>query len=282
MSDPPKKNVPDSRSMISALSAKERELSRMARSLLESNSGDESEALAWFELVEQAAVSLRSTARDLEEMGAAGLLNEPQAPLPSMEARALTSAKGILSGHATVIPVSEILSFLSDVGKSGVLWVEADKEGFLVQLDRGSVVYAQGDSPPRGQRLGEILVRHRVLTAEQVENAINEASKSKEVLGTYMMEHELITKQELSAALAEQAQLIFDRMFDAEDSSYQFEDGQRMVESEDMHLNVIQLLLESARANDEANSFFGEQFGISIGRPEGMPDSGGDPARASA
>lgn len=282
MSDPSPQSAPDSRAMISLLSGKERELSRTARSLLESGNGNDAQALAWFELVESAAVSLRATVRDLEELAAKGLLAEPEAPLPSMETRKLTSSKGVLSGHASVIPVSEFLGFLSDIGKSGVLWVETEKEGFLVQLEKGSVVYAQGDSPPRGQRLGEILVRHRVLSLEDLERAIADSAESKEVLGTYLMKHELINKKQLTMALAEQAQLIFDRMFSSDDSSYQFEDGQRMVDSHDMHLNVIQLLLESARANDEANSLFGDMFGVSLGRSDDLLGLEGNQAQASA
>ncbi len=280
MSPSPPQPEPDLPSIARSLSGKERELSKLARELLERGRAGKVDGDAWFALVEQAVVSLRRLSRDLEapapsagETASGEKLKATNGDLPSerkaaaqrLEDRPLSSSSGVLAGHASVVPVSEMLGFLSGLGKSGVLWVETEKEGFLVQLESGSVVYAQGDSPPKGQRLGEILMRNGAIARQLLEQAIQDAASQQRVLGEYLMREKMITRTDLARALSEQAQQIFDRMFTAVDASYQFEDRQRMVDSEDVRLNVIQLLLESARANDEARSLFESQLGFPIG-----------------
>jgi hypothetical protein len=244
----------DMRTLARALAEKERDLSRQAREFLERSDAGSNDA--WFALVEQAVVQLRRTARELEACSPNGTATNGASKDSLQKADLRTRperkvADNVLSGHASVAAVSEVLGFLSAMGKSGVLWVDVPTECFLVQLKHGSVVYAQGDNPPKGQRLGEILMGRQTITEEVLRTALERASASHEVLGGYLVRENLISQVQLSSALAEQAQMIFHRMFGNPDATYQFEDGVRMVESQDVRLNVIQLLLESARVNDE-------------------------------
>jgi hypothetical protein len=55
-------------------------------------------------------------------------------------------------------------------------------------------------------------------------------------------------------------------MFGTPDASYHFEDGVRMVESQDVRLNVIQLLLESARVSDEGRMHLQAGVPVSLAR----------------
>lgn len=177
-----------------------------------------------------------------------------------------TRAGGVMSGRSSAVTASEILGFLSSLRKSGMLWVETEQETFLVQLHAGAVVYAHGDLPPQGQRLGEILVKDGALSQARLEAALEAAGDERTVLGTYLVREQVISPGALSCALARQAQMIFDRMFEADDAEWQFEAGTRLVDSEDMRLNVIQLLLESARVNDEHRRLLETQVGLPIGK----------------
>jgi hypothetical protein len=273
MSDPSESAPLDPRQLARSLTGIERELSRDARGLVDQRPSDPE---AWFGLVERVAVRLRRTARELETAAPPARLRPPSAlqepaedeapPAPALPRseraprqrdvegpQPLSSAASVVAGTATVVPVSELLSFLSGLRRSGVLWVETEREGFLVQLQEGSVVYAQGDNPPQGQLLGEILIAQRSLTRDSLEQALTAAAREKEVLGAYLVREGRITHEDLTRALQTQVQMIFDRMFDSLDARWQFEDGVRMVESADVWLNVIQLLLESARASDESH-----------------------------
>jgi hypothetical protein len=187
------------------------------------------------------------------------------------------AAQGTVSGPSSVVTVAEILGFLSSMRKSGTLCVETPKESFLVQLQEGAVVYAQGDLPQEGDLLGQILVQQGALTAEALEGALEEvhsgAAGRRTVLGAYLVRRELISAHALGRALARQAQGTFNRMFAAVDALWRFEASVRMIDTADMHLNVIQLLLESARVNDEHFQRLQCDVGIPIARLMADPDA---------
>jgi hypothetical protein len=261
----PQKPV-DPKSLARQLSDAERELSRRAREGLEGSQGPED----WFGLLEQAVVHLRRTARELDALPGATPPSEagrrPEDAVDMSGHRRCAHADNVLIGHASVASVSEVLGFLSAMGKSGVLWVDVPQESFLVQLKDGAVVYAQGDNPPQGQRLGEILVRQGAVEAEDMRHALRQAADASEVLGAYLVRSGTITPAHLSRALADQAQMIFHRMFGNPEASYHFEDGVRMVDSQDVRLNVIQLLLESARVSDEGRMHLQAGVPVSLAR----------------
>jgi hypothetical protein len=231
------------------LAGAESELSREARAMVERQIGDPE---AWSSLVERTGSLLRRLAGELEALPSRG---------PS-----LSSADGVVSGSAEVIPVSDLLPFLSALRRTGMLWVETEREGFLVQVREGAVVYAQGDNPPRGQLLGEILVADGVLEREPLERAVEQAAQEKVVLGAWLVRRELVTPEQLTRALSRQVQMIFDRMFGSSDARWQYEDGVAMIDSVDIRLNVIQLLLESARASDEDQVRTALDLGLPLAR----------------
>jgi hypothetical protein len=284
---------PELRSLVSELFGVERELAQQGSSLAQQGAGD---ASAWLMLVEQAAARLRSSAQRLEEAivtaapatpgggdalrsedetalsalfsGAAGSTDDEagEEESPAAAERPLSSAEGVLAGHAAVVPVSELLGFLSGLRKTGMLWVDTPRESFLLQLQEGAVIYAHGDNPPQGQLLGEILVRNEALERDKLAWALVESTAGKDVLGGHLVRKGLISQEELTRALAEQVQMIFDRLFSSADATYQFELEGRLMDSADVRLNVIQLLLESARANDECRQRVEAGVGVPLAK----------------
>lgn len=256
----------DPRGLARALAGEESELSRTARQLADRHEVD---LEVWLGLVERAAVALRRAARDLERgpLPSAPEAGSARAALRSPDtAPPLASSEGVVSGHSSVVPVSDLLAFLSGLRRSGMLWVETEREGFLVQLRDGAVVYAQGDNPPKDQLLGEILVQAGALERTALESELKAAATDRSVLGAWLVRSGRISQGDLTSALATQVQMIFDRMFGARDARWQFEDGAHMVESSDVRLNVIQLLLESARASDESLASAALELGLPLAR----------------
>lgn len=186
------------------------------------------------------------------------------------ERRAATAGagkrSGVLSGHSSVASVSEVLGWLSSLKKSGVLRLQTQLENFTLQLQDGAVVFAQGDLPRENQLLGQMLVSNDALPEQGLEAALEAASRERTVLGAYLLRENLITRDTLARALARQAQLIFDRMFSATDATWRFEIESRVIDSLDMRLNVIQLLLESARVDDEHRRGLEQGVGVPLAR----------------
>jgi hypothetical protein len=283
---------PHLRSLVSELFGVERDLAQQGSSLAQQGAGD---ASAWLMLVEQAAARLRNSAQRLEEaivtgrtdredglvspedqalealFSGAGSSADPGTPDEEASGelqRPLSTAEGVLAGHAAVVPISDLLGFLSGLRKSGMLWVDTSRESFLLQLREGAVIYAHGDNPPEGQLLGEILVRNKALERDRLAWALVESTASKDVLGSHLVNKGLISQEDLTRALAEQVQMIFDRLFASQDATYQFELGGRLMDSADVSLNVIQLLLESARANDECRQAVEAGVGVPLARAD--------------
>lgn len=156
-----------------------------------------------------------------------------------------------LRGHSQAVTVPEILGFVASIRKSGVLRINSPDEAFLIHLRDGQVVYAQGDNPPKGQLLGEILVAQGATTQEEIERVVERDPVTKDVLGRAMLKLGLVTKEALCIALAFQVQCLFHRLFQVEGAVFQFDEGTPPVQADDIRLNVTSLLLESARSTDE-------------------------------
>lgn len=185
--------------------------------------------------------------------------DEPAPALPaghaaksSFAAKPSNPLEASLCGDGRSILVFEILGLLSNLSKSGLLWVTTARERFLLQLENGRIVYAQSDRPPAGARLGEILLARGALSSEELAAGLAAARAACQPLGAWLLGANQVTSADLHAALTEQVQRVFNRMFAAPESTYQFEQGKRLARSEDVRLNVVQLLLESARASDES------------------------------
>jgi hypothetical protein len=156
-----------------------------------------------------------------------------------------------LRGEGQVLPIPEVLGVVSSLHKTGMLWVESATENFLVQIADGIVVFAQGDCPPPGGRIGEILIDRGFLNEVQIKGVLEHTDRRTNLFGKSLLGAGVITAAHLEEALGFQTQQIFHRLFTAEDARFEFLTGMSKLTHEDIHLNVTQLLLESARVADE-------------------------------
>lgn len=156
-----------------------------------------------------------------------------------------------LRGHTQAITIPEVLGFVASLRKCGVLRVKTAAEAFLIQLDQGEVIYAVGDNPPQGERLGELLIGRGQISIDALESVLASGVDEGAMLGTALVQRGLVTPEQLRCALRFQVQSIFHRVFCAEDAIYQFDEGVALRVPADIRLNVTSLLLESARSSDE-------------------------------
>ncbi len=173
------------------------------------------------------------------------LSTKKRRPQPSTEPRI------DLQGNAWTIPVTELVNFLSHSGKSGVLWVTTSLETFLLEFNRGNLVHATSSATPREFRLGEILLREKLLDATELELKLQNARSADDLLGSFLVRSGRLTPQQLQRALSIQVQELFHRLMDADNAIYRFQDGVQMLRAQELAVNITQLLLESARKKDE-------------------------------
>jgi hypothetical protein len=156
-----------------------------------------------------------------------------------------------LEGNAWTIPVTELVGFLSHSGKTGLLWVTSPVETFVLEFARGSLVHATSNAPPVSFRLGEILLKEKLLEPAELERVLNHARSADDLLGSFLVRSGRLRHEDLQRALAIQVQQLFHRLMDAENALYRFQEGAQLLRSHGLEVNITQLLLESARKKDE-------------------------------
>jgi len=162
-----------------------------------------------------------------------------------------------LQGNSWTIPLSELIGFLAYGRKTGVLWVDGADENFLIGLEEGRLMHATSDHTPEGLRLGEILVGLGFLTRRQLERFLSSnerATEESELTGEMLLESGMISDEELEAALTHQVQHLFHRLIDTRNAIFRFREGMQVTLAYTVDLNIPQLLLESARVQDELSN----------------------------
>lgn len=156
--------------------------------------------------------------------------------------------------YGQFVPAPDLIGFLSTYHRTGILEVEAPGEMFVVEFEEGDIVHAQSNHMPDGQRLGDILVSKGNIEREALEKVRRDNPGGR--LGELLLENGLVDQDQLLAALQTQIQLLFNRMFDAPTTRFTFWAGPPLRADEKVRLNATSLLLEGARASDEAKWFW--------------------------
>jgi len=160
-----------------------------------------------------------------------------------------------LQGNSWTIQLAELIGFLAYGRKTGVLWVDAVDENFLLGMKNGRLLHATSDRTPEGLRLGEVLVALGYLTRPQLERfLVAIGSEEKQLTGEALLEAGMITVEELQAALTHQVQRLFQRLLDTRNAIFKFREGMQVALACQVDLDVPKLLLEAARLRDERSS----------------------------
>jgi hypothetical protein len=175
-------------------------------------------------------------------VGGAG--RAPSQSAPSERHRLLLHAK------VGLVSTPDFVAFLCQAQQSGILQVFTAKEVFSIEIEDGDVVHAHSDGAPAGERLGDILVQQGVLDTEQLGKLLTGDARAR--LGSRMLEQQLVSRDELVTALETQIRHLFHRLFTAEPREFLFWGGPCLLAEQSLRLNANMLLLDSARAADEA------------------------------
>ena len=156
-------------------------------------------------------------------------------------------------GNSWSVPISELLSFLAFSRKTGVLWVDTPEENFLLGLSDGLLMHASSDRTPEGLRLGEIMVGFGYLTRRQLDRFISGLEGTPgSAMGESLLASGLVTQDELHRTLAYQVQQLVNRLVNTTHAIFRFREGFEVPHAHQVRLNINQVLLTSARVQDES------------------------------
>jgi tetratricopeptide (TPR) repeat protein len=156
-----------------------------------------------------------------------------------------------IKGSLKEASLPDVLQLLALGNKTGCLAV-ADRQNFgYVYFDEGRICYASIVN--RRDRLGDLLKRSHVITAEQLEGAIRLQEQRREKrLGEILVEMGALTREDLQRFVQLQIEESVYFLFTWTSGTFNFEAGVRPEQQEFLvSINPESLLLEGARRVDE-------------------------------
>ncbi|MDF1836527.1 MAG: DUF4388 domain-containing protein [Planctomycetota bacterium] len=160
--------------------------------------------------------------------------------------------EGVLQGHGAVVELPDLIGMIRGQGMTGVLTLDMPKETVQMHFQLGQLVHAYSESAPRDLRLGEILVTQEAISRERMDSLLFCHQDSPQMLGETLLNGGLVSPEQLQEALNHQIQSLFNRIFEnRKQASFKFVPGLPETKAQRAQVNVMQLLLDSARAFDE-------------------------------
>jgi hypothetical protein len=161
-----------------------------------------------------------------------------------------------IRGTTDVMSVPDLVSTLSNFGKTGTLALRTDSSMFVFEFQEGRIVHAATNAPSPDMRLGTILVAQNKLTEAQLQASLTESETANQMLGNHLVRSSTVTESDLRKALDVQVHRIFELAFGLRDARFTFVDGSVSDIAQRTAVNTTELLLETARQIDMAATAF--------------------------
>ncbi len=157
-----------------------------------------------------------------------------------------------LTGTLKDFGIAEILQLIGQQSKSGVLHLKARNDEIHVVMWNGSVVSAEYAGRKARDKLGNLLVRADLITADQLEEALGSQKRTLRRLGDIFVELGMVTKEQLREMTALQTTQTIYKLFDWKSGTYAFEPREVTFDRETVSpLRCESVLMEGYRIIDE-------------------------------
>lgn len=157
----------------------------------------------------------------------------------------------MLQGFTSAFSVPDLFHLLRSKATSGVLRIGLKSEVIAFHFQFGGLVRACSDNPPPESRLGEILVLRGSLQRRALRSLLAQHTGVDGPLGRSLVRHQLVSREELRAALAEQYQRVIRRALAFVGVPFLFSAVEIAEPYDEMTFDVQHLLLEATRVSDE-------------------------------
>ncbi len=163
---------------------------------------------------------------------------------------------GKLAGDVSVFSIADLLQYLASNAKEGLLSITMGEHRKTIYFSPNGIRLLRTTSR-RTNSLGEILIRTRKITREQLDQYLEMQKKTGKKLGEIVGRLGIVTKKDIDQALKEQvAEEIFD-LFSWPTASFEFVEGAPLVQPDTpladhvLDANAGAIMMEAARRNDE-------------------------------
>lgn len=159
-----------------------------------------------------------------------------------------------LQGSIEKFTLPEIFQLIATGRKTGTLAVQQDDNIVMVYFKEGNVFYAYG--PQQTYHIGQLLKELKILTAEQLEEAVRIQSESENSrrLGEILISRQFIEKGDLETVVKTQIEELLYSLLGWQDGSFKFYENQHPTEEEiKVRVSIENVILEGLRRLDEKN-----------------------------
>jgi len=164
-----------------------------------------------------------------------------------------------LAGSLKEFGLADILQLIFYQKKSGALTLKSRFDMVRVLFNEGNIVTAESAKRRVEGRLGRVLLRKGVVTAEALKAAMAEHKKTRKKLGHILIEHNLVTREEIQRVLTDQITELVVQLFGWKEGSYEFTPGAVPLDRAiPLSVDTQGLMMESLRIFDEWSVFQGK------------------------
>lgn len=159
-----------------------------------------------------------------------------------------------LQGNIERFTLPEILQLIATSRKSGTLGIQKDDSIVMVYFREGNIIYGYG--PRQTYHLGQLLKEKGVITAKQLEDAIQIQAKTENSrrLGEILISRGFIDRADLQAVIRQQVEQLLYSLLGWTSGSFKFYEDQFPTDEEiTVDLSVENVILEGLRRADEMN-----------------------------
>ncbi|HTL51259.1 MAG TPA: DUF4388 domain-containing protein, partial [Planctomycetota bacterium] len=161
-----------------------------------------------------------------------------------------------LKGNLETVSLPDVFQILARQGQAGLLQIFSPEGTRYVELERGKICAVSGAGA--GTLLGDLLIHHQFLTAENLEKALNMQRTRPVKLGQILVDNKFCSQEQIEEAVRFQVQEEVCDLFMIKSAEFEFFAGTELDEKlalggkfVKLQINPDSMLLEAARRMDE-------------------------------
>lgn len=155
-----------------------------------------------------------------------------------------------LQGSLETLYLNSILQMLRTDKKTGLFRAFNGRDEVKIYFSEGDVIYATGSH--KNIRLGQLLLREGLLSADQLYEYLKEAEAQGESFGKFLVENRYLSAEHLRKMLHKQTEELIMQLFFWEKGQFEYQDAQINIKGLVIaKINIMKIILEATRKIDE-------------------------------
>ncbi|WP_136360571.1 DUF4388 domain-containing protein [Desulfatibacillum aliphaticivorans] len=155
-----------------------------------------------------------------------------------------------LKGNFETASLTTILQMLSNDMKTGLLRLTNEENDVRIFFKEGVVIYARGTAQEHA--LGQVLMSKGVITSDQLDECLEESSRTRQALGNILVKKGHVSLKRLKKHIADQAEQVIYSVFFWDGGRFDYSDSDLVPPGVLVtHLDIMNILLEATRRIDE-------------------------------